>query len=279
MTVGALGGIPLIMEDGHGDGLHLSTLERWYDRPAIASEVVEHGVGDGGFKIADDLIRYPTRVIHGEGWWQGDNRLAAVQAGEKLAALLHEHVRLQVTDDTQDSYAEGLLDLTLPTQFEEHWFEWSFDLTCEDPRRYSPTLQKEIMLPASTDGDGGLSFGDDGAGLVFPLDFGVTSPVQNACTLINRGNATAYPVLQVFGPLAGLEITWAGNTLGFSRPVGTAGLTLDSLTHTAKVGVLDQSQFLTEREFPTIEPGSTVTLAMVSSGPGWVTATVRDTWM
>lgn len=278
MTVGALGGLPLLMEDGTGDGLHLSTLERWYDRPAIASEVVEHGVGDGGFKIADDMIRYPTRMVHGEGWWQGDNRLAAVQAGEKLAALLHEHVRLQVTDDTQDSYAEGLLDLTLPTQFEEHWFEWSFDLTCEDPRRYSTVQQKEIMLPA-TSGDGGLSFGDSGNALTFPLDFGVTSPVQNACTLVNRGNSPAYPVLQVAGPLSGLKITWGGNALAFANNVGSAGLVLDSLTRTAKVGSLDQSQFLTSRDFPTIDPGGSVTLAMVSAGSGWVTATVRDTWM
>lgn len=278
MTVGALGGIPLIMEDGHGDGLHLSTLERWYDRPAIASEVVEHGIGDGGFKIADDLIRYPTRVIHGEGWWQGDNRLAAVQAGEKLAALLHEHVRLQVTDDTQDSYAEGLLDLTLPTQFEEHWFEWSFDLTCEDPRRYSTTQQKEIMLPA-TSSDGGMSFGDDGDALVFPIDFGITSPAQNACTLVNRGNSTAYPVLQAQGSLVGVTITWSGHTLAFNNWAGPAGVTFDSLTRTAKTEGLDRSQFLTSRDFPTIDPGGSVSLAMVSAGSGWVTATVRDTWM
>lgn len=252
-------------------------LEGWRSHPDTKTNLTEKASGHGAFPVTADQLLYSARTVTVHLAEAAASRDEMVSAMERINRFGGQVCRLRVVD-SDDTFVTGYLRSDNPAEWEDRGQKSSFTFVAPDPRRYSWQQQKSIMLPPSS-GDGGLRFGDDGQALEFPIAFGVTTPVQNVCTLTNAGNSPAFPVLQVSGPLNNVTVTWAGKTLAFGQPIGSAGLTLDSLTRTARVGSLDQSQFLTSRDFPVIAPGGSVTLALVSSGRGWVTATVRDTWI
>lgn len=126
----------------------------------------------------------------------------------------------------------------------------------------------------------GLSYGPDGRG----LSYGVSVAEERNLVIVgNRGTTVSYPTLTVTGPFPdGVEIqTGSGGVIRYTGAIGMVPLVIqcDPRNVAASMGGVDVGRYLTGRDLPAIPAGGSMSLRLMSAGSGWVTVTVRDTYL
>lgn len=271
-----------------GHGIALTGLSGWYQTPDAKVTVTSRGQGDGGHDIVADNVMYDARVVTvGYRIIAGSDREEALRQLALLDKLVHRLVTCRVIDDGQDTCCSGGYYVRSLEQKIQNplWQNLSGDITLvfERPERLSSTPQRYQLLPSIESDHVGLSYGDSGKGLAYPLSYGKAAvDARNVCTLTNNGSSRAYPVFTVQGPWPnGVQLTFPGldMSLDYAQAVGSVPLVLDSRSRTTSIGGLDVSRNLRQRGFPTVPPGGSTAVNLQSVGDGYVTVECRDTYM
>lgn len=126
----------------------------------------------------------------------------------------------------------------------------------------------------------GLSYGPDNKG----LSYGVSAEGERNLMIVgNRGTTVSYPTITVTGPFPnGVEIqTGVGGVIRYTGAIGMVPLVIqcDPRNVAASMGGVDVGRYLTGRDLPAIPAGGSMSLRLMSAGSGWVTVTVRDTYL
>lgn len=217
----------------------------------------------------------------------GSDRGEALRQLSLLDNLVHGLVTCHVIDEGQDTYCSGGYYVRSLEQKIQNplWQNLSGDITLvfERPERLSSQPQRCQLLPSIESDHVGLSYGDSGKGLAYPLSYGLAATdARNVCTLVNNGSSRAYPVFIVQGPWPnGVQLTFPGldMSLDYAQAVGNVPLVLDSRSRTASIGGLDVSRNLRQRGFPTVQPGGSLAVNLQSIGNGYVSVECHDTYM
>jgi len=150
---------------------------------------------------------------------------------------------------------------------------------CTDPTWQ--TVPRTLSLAAA---------GSAGSGLVFPMfgegvgvvlnpgaDYGSTATAISSGTLTNAGNAPAWPVVVVTGPVTNFTVTVDGNLVTWTDtvPAGQT-LTIDYSTGLATLtGGIDRTYSLTSRAFSAVPAGGS-SFVFFTASTGTATVTVAD---
>ncbi|GAA2184932.1 hypothetical protein GCM10009785_34760 [Brooklawnia cerclae] len=269
------------LRDPSSDGLWIDEdgLEGWWSAPELRVNTTERQTGDGAHDVDESNIHYAARTVTLSWVARGVNRAAVLASSARLSQLTHKTVTLRVMDADRDTYVTGYVRPQTDAAWDSTEQTGTLTVVCPRPERLSTLAHRVTLLPASG-GSGGLSYGPDTAGLVYPLSYGLAAPTQNAGALVNNGTSAAYPVLTVTGPFPdGVLLQVGSGALAYSQPVGEVPLVLDARSRTASVAGLDVSRYLTARGFPVVPAGGSVGISLQSAGSGWVTCETHDTYM
>lgn len=263
------------------DGYYVtdSGIEGWLAQPDRKTTVTEQSEADGAYPIRDEDLHWSSRTVTLHVGIAAATRDLVLSRLDRLASLAGRTVTVRVVDAGTDTFATGYMAHKPPDVTWVHdSIQTDLAIVCTDPRRYGSTLCSVILEP-ETGAGGGLVFP-----LGSPLSFGDGGTPMNAGLLTNAGSATAFPRFTVHGRFpGGIRLTVGGSSVTYVGSITSGSpLVLDALTRTATVGGLDRSQFLGERDFPTIPPGGSITVAfqpLDSTTGGWCVAETRDTFI
>lgn len=260
-------------------------IEGWWSTPAAKVNVTARGQGDGGHDVSEDDISYASRTVTLHWNANASSRDALLALTDSVRRLVHRQVRMRVVDGTEDTCCSGgYMVLTQQPDYRSGSIaDSTITIVFERPERLSSTPQRYQLLPSIESDHVGLSYGDSGKGLAYPLSYGkVAVDARNVCTLTNNGSSRAYPVFTVQGPWPnGVQLTFPGldMSLDYAQAVGNVPLVLDSRSRTASIGGLDVSRNLRQRGFPTVQPGGSLAVNLQSIGNGYVSVECHDTYM
>lgn len=271
---------------GAGDHeMILRYLDGWYSTPDAKVTLTERASGDGAHDVAEDDINYGTRTITADYRLLADNRTQLLSRERDLLSLVRQQVRFRVTDGDSDLFASGYVDSVVKDKSQQNLAKQTetgtLTIVCPRPERLAWSPLQSQLFPVSKV-QGGLLYSTipTGKGLPYPLNYGTGGVASNVELLINQGSSKAYPVLTVTGSFPnGVQIQWGGNALQYDSAIGAVPLILDSRSQTASMGGVDVSRNLSRRDFPVVPAGGSVSLRLMSSGTGWVTAVCRDTYI
>lgn len=259
----------------NGDGI-----EGWDSSPEAKVDLFERQAGDGAHDIDEKLVLYSARTVVVNFHAHGVDRDEVTRMFREVSSACHRIVKVRVIDGSQDTFVNGYVRPDIEARWDGSWGTGSITVVCPDPRRYSTGERRADLLPLSS-GSGGLFYGEEAGGLVYPLDYGGQGTVaMNVATCHNGGTSTAYPTIYCHGSFPdGVSIHCGDLLLEYDRPVGGVPLVIDCLSGTASVGGTDVTRGLSSRGFPSIPPGGSVTMTLQSSGTGFVTVSWRDTYI
>ena len=163
--------------------------------------------GDGGHDIAEEDISYASRTVTLHWNANASDRQSLLALTNRVRQLAHRHVRMRVVDGGEDTYCEqGYVSVTQASDYRPGSIaDSTITLVFERPERLSSTPQRYQLLPSIESDHVGLSYGDSGKGLAYPLSYGLAATdARNVCTLVNNGSSRAYPVfiVQALGLMA-----------------------------------------------------------------------------
>lgn len=269
--------------DARGLWVTVDGVEGWDTMPDTKTSPTERGQGDGAHDVPADAILYSTRTVtvHYEAIGRDRSDLLAVM--RMVNRLAHMPARLRMVDGGEDTYVDGYL---ASTGRSSQWHptlenDLSLHFVCPRPERLSWEAHRFQLLP-TRDGNGGLSYGTGANGLAYPLEYGkAAADARNVGLLVNEGTSRAYPVFTVYGPFPdGVELQFAGgSSLRLAHAVGSVPVVLDCRSGTATLGGQDVSRSLSRRGFPTVGPGSSLSVSLQSAGTGYVDCLIHDTYM
>lgn len=260
-------------------------IEGWWSTPAAKVNVTARGQGDGGHDVSEDDISYASRTVTLHWNANASSRDALLALTDSVRRLVHRQVRMRVVDGTEDTCCSGgYMVLTQQPDYRSGSIaDSTITIVFERPERLSSTPQRYQLLPSIESDHVGLSYGDSGKGLAYPLSYGKAAvDARNVCTLTNNGSSRAYPVFTVQGPWTnGVQLTFPGldMSLDYAQAVGNVPLVLDSRSRTASIGGLDVSRNLRQRGFPIVQPGGSLAVNLQSIGNGYVSVECHDTYM
>lgn len=260
-------------------------IEGWWSTPAAKVNVTARGQGDGGHDVSEDDISYASRTVTLHWNANASSRDALLALTDSVRRLVHRQVTMRVVDGNEDTYCSGgYMVLTQQPDYRSGSIaDSTITIVFERPERLSSTPQRYQLLPSIESDHVGLSYGDSGKGLAYPLSYGKAAvDARNVCTLTNNGSSRAYPVFTVQGPWPnGVQLTFPGldMSLDYAQAVGNVPLVLDSRSRTASIGGLDVSRNLRQRGFPTVQPGGSLAVNLQSIGNGYVSVECHDTYM
>lgn len=263
----------------------LREIDGWSATPESKTETTPRKWGDGDHDISQADIAYGSRTVSlSYRLLAGDRRRLQGLRG-LLDGLTHRLVRMRVVDGDEDTFQVGEVLQVLPDKAPQNLASQTesgvVTLLFRRPDRLS-WLSRDVQVYPGSSSSGGLFYGGKGLGLAYPLSYGADagSP-QSVALLRNAGSATAFPVVTVTGPMPDgvLLVGSDGGSLQWSGSVGLTPLVLDCRTQTASMGGVDVSRLLTRRGFPSVSPGGSLSVQLMSPGSGWVTVSVRDTYL
>jgi hypothetical protein len=270
-------------EGSGSDGLAISDegVEGWYSTPEFKVDLLERGGGNGAHDIPVSGIRYASRVVTLHFYALGDERGGVLDAIDRVARSTGLPVRLRLVDDWSDTFVQGFTRADFEAGWHADYNTGSLTVECPRPERLGWRLNRVQLFGARVK-PGGLSFGDGGAGLVFPLQFTDGGDDGGVDSIVNAGSFESYPLISVTGSFSsGILIQHDQGALEWSGNIGGSPLILDCSprAHTATMGGVDVSRNLKRRDFPVIPADGSVSLRVMSAGSGWVTVESRDTYM
>ena len=267
--------------DGRGVMIAKEGIEGWLSTPPIKTELVERAWGNGAHDVPADGISYSARTVTIHIDLVGTLRSELQALARQVNSMSGRMLRLRVADEGEDTYVECYLRSEYGSDWNRQLVSGTLTFVCPRPERMAWEAQAgQVVAPEAT--PGGLSYGDGGHGLAYPLDYGVQSADQSRLLLRNAGTACAYPVLTANGDWPdGLLFMWGkGGGLDWRGRVHPGvPRVLDCRTQAATMGGVDVSRGLVRRGFPLIEPGGDIMLRLLSAGGGWVDVLTRDTYI
>lgn len=269
----------------NGLGISKDGVEGWDSTPQTKITATERGQGDGGHDISQDSVLYAARTVTLHYNAVADDRDTLHDITDSIRALAHKLVTLRVVDGVRDTYCkDGYIALSQTAKWHENTVEdSSLTIVFERPERLSTASRGCQLIPQEYEGGLGLSYGDTGQGLDYPLDFGtVTTMMPNSNIVRNDGTSRAYPIYTVYGSMPhGVELDFpsVGQSLICTQPVGAVPLILDTRTRTASIGGLDVSRTITQRGWQTIPPHDSLRVTLSTIGSGYVNIDAHDTYM
>lgn len=265
-------------------------IEGWYSTPDSKWDLTERSYHDGAYELgSEDDIIYAARTVTVNVGIVDKSRAKVLDRIHEVTVCAHHIVTLRVVDDWSDTYVTGYATVETEPEWDEKHHTMVVTIECPDPYRYASDgtsgCDSCSLSPSSIGITGGLSYGDDAAGLAYDLSYGaVDGESGNIGTISVDGTATAYPVATVYGTFdEGFSLTMRTGgelyTVSYSAVVTGIPVILDYRTRQATVSGLDRSRYLTSRGFHGISPGDSATLNLQADGSGWADVTVRDTYI
>jgi hypothetical protein len=265
-------------------GLHTTkeAIKGLWSAPSLKTSLTERQTGDGAFTPGQVLYSARTVTIPFVIVDYSHENLQAYR--DSIGRLMgSKSVRMSVVDgDNIPFYVTGHIQPEYSDVFHENGDTGSINVVCEDPCRYSVNAHESIVNCTGEHG-GGLNYGD-GKGLVYPIDYGAS--VNNSMTVLNNeGSYKSYPKFILNGYLnSGARISWSSSggaegEIVVNSDVSTVPMVLDSKTRSSNTGGLDTTFQLGNSSWPSIEPKGTLTVRLLASGDGWLSASSHDVWM
>jgi hypothetical protein len=158
-------------------------------------------------------------------------------------------------------------------------------LEANDPRYLDSTLQTasaSVSAPSTSGLDwatgGGLDWATGGG-----LNWG-TPTSTGVMSVVNSGNADAYPLLSIAGPMINPSLTdpATGRSVAYAGQINTGQtLIVDMAPFTRRVTVdsIDRSAALSSAQWITVPPGASRSLVFGGSGIGLATVTMRSAYL
>lgn len=256
-------------------------IEGWLSAPEVKTEPVERKWGNGAHDVAAEDISYAARTVTLHLDLVSNARERLLDMASLLSRAAGRLVRLRVVDGGQDTFVDGYVRPEYGATWSNQVLTGTLTLVCPRPERLS-WLSQDVLLYPGASLSGGLSYGSRGLGLAYPLSYGADAgSSQSVALLRNAGSAPAYPTVTAAGPMPEgvLLVGSDGRALQWSGSVGPTPLILDCRTQTASMGGVDVSRSLTRRGFPSVPPGGSLSVQLMSPGGGWVTISVHDTYI
>lgn len=271
---------------GHGTpGLCLTDgqIDGWWGTPDPKWSLTERQSADGAHAVMDEMALYSARTVTFDVVAIAADRAGVKELRDGVLSMAHGLVRLRVVDESEDTFCDGLLSVKADPKWLDASAKMTLALTCPDPRRLATAAESAVMLPASASLTAGLSYGEGGGGLAYPLSYGEGAlDARNVCTVTNHGTSTAWPTIRVSRGMSDVELlaTCAGasSTLTLAGTC-TTEVTIDCRTRTASTSRTDVTRRLTGAGALSVPAGETMRLALLSAGAGSVTAELRDTYI
>lgn len=271
---------------GHGTpGLCLTDgqIDGWWGTPDPKWSLTERQSADGAHAVMDEMALYSARTVTFDVVAIAADRAGVKELRDGVLSMAHGLVRLRVVDESEDTFCDGLLSVKADPKWLDASAKMTLALTCPDPRRLATAAESAVMLPASASLTAGLSYGEGGGGLAYPLDYGRGAlDARNVCTVTNHGTSTAWPTIRVSRGMSDVELlaTCAGasSTLTLAGTC-TTEVTIDCRTRTASTSRTDVTRRLTGAGALAVPAGETMRLALLSAGAGSVTVELRDTYI
>lgn len=268
-----------------GRGLHVTSkgIKGWWSTPDPKWSLTERQSADGAHDVVDGMALYTARTVTVHVVAAGRDRDDTRSLLDALLAMAHGRARLRVVDSSEDTFCEGLVSVQAEAEWHSCAILADVTLTCPDPRRLSTAAESAVMLPASASLTAGLSYGEGGGGLAYPLSYGEGAlDARNVCCVTNHGTSTAWPTLRVSRGMSDVEVraTCAGasSTLALAGTC-TTEVTIDCRARTAETAQTDVTRRLTGAGALAVPPGQTMRLALATPGTGSVTVELRDTYI
>ena len=271
---------------GHGTpGLCLTDgqIDGWWGTPDPKWSLTERQSADGAHAVMDEMALYSARTVTFDVVAIAADRAGVKELRDGVLSMAHGLVRLRVVDESEDTFCDGLLSVKADPKWLDASARMTLALTCPDPRRLSTAAESAVMLPASASLTAGLSYGEGGGGLAYPLSYGEgATDARNVCCVTNHGTSTAWPTLRVSRGMSDVEVraTCAGtsSTLALAGTC-TTEVTIDCRARTAETAQTDVTRRLTGAGALAVPPGQTMRLALATPGNGSVTVELRDTYI
>lgn len=271
---------------GHGTpGLCLTDgqIDGWWGTPDPKWSLTERQSADGAHAVMDEMALYSARTVTFDVVAIAADRAGVKELRDGVLSMAHGLVRLRVVDESEDTFCDGLLSVKADPKWLDASARMTLALTCPDPRRLATAAESAVMLPASASLTAGLSYGQGGGGLAYPLSYGEGSlDARNVCCVTNHGTSTAWPTLRVSRGMSDVEVraTCAGasSTLALAGTC-TTEVTIDCRARTAETAQTDVTRRLTGAGALAVPPGQTMRLTLATPGNGSVTVELRDTYI
>lgn len=271
---------------GHGTpGLCLTDgqIDGWWGTPDPKWSLTERQSADGAHAVMDEMALYSARTVTFDVVAIAADRAGVKELRDGVLSMAHGLVRLRVVDESEDTFCDGLLSVKADPKWLDASAKMTLALTCPDPRRLATAAESAVMLPASASLTAGLSYGEGGGGLAYPLSYGEgATDARNVCCVTNHGTSTAWPVLRVSRGMTDVEVraTCAGasSTLALAGTC-TTEVTIDCRARTAETAQTDVTRRLTGAGALAVPPGQTMRLTLATPGTGSVTVELRDTYI
>lgn len=271
---------------GHGTpGLCLTDgqIDGWWSTPDPKWSLTERQSADGAHAVMDEMALYSARTVTFDVVAIAADRAGVKELRDGVLSMAHGLVRLRVVDESEDTFCDGLLSVKADPKWLDASAKMTLALTCPDPRRLATAAETAVMLPASASLTAGLSYGEGGGGLAYPLSYGKGAlDARNVCCVTNHGTSTAWPTLRVSRGMSDVEVraTCAGasSTLALAGTC-TTEVTIDCRARTAETAQTDVTRRLTGAGALAVPPGQTMRLTLATPGTGSVTVELRDTYI
>lgn len=271
---------------GHGTpGLCLTDgqIDGWWSTPDPKWSLTERQSADGAHAVMDEMALYSARTVTFDVVAIAADRAGVKELRDGVLSMAHGLVRLRVVDESEDTFCDGLLSVKADPKWLDASAKMTLALTCPDPRRLATAAESATMLPASASLTAGLSYGEGGGGLSYPLSYGEGAlDARNVCCVTNHGTSTAWPVLRVSRGMA--DVVVRATCAGASSTLALAGtctteVTIDCRARTAETAQTDVTRRLTGAGALAVPPGQTMRLTLATPGTGSVTVELRDTYI
>lgn len=271
---------------GHGTpGLCLTDgqIDGWWSTPDPKWSLTERQSADGAHAVMDEMALYSARTVTFDVVAIAADRAGVKELRDGVLSMAHGLVRLRVVDESEDTFCDGLLSVKADPKWLDASAKMTLALTCPDPRRLATAAESAVMLPASASLTAGLSYGEGGGGLAYPLSYGEGAlDARNVCCVTNHGTSTAWPTLRVSRGMA--DVVVRATCAGASSTLTLAGtctteVTIDCRARTAETAQTDVTRRLTGAGALAVPPGQTMRLTLATPGTGSVTVELRDTYI
>lgn len=261
-------------------GFVASSLSGFYSMPDLKVTQTERKTGNGAHDVPEQEVLYAARTVTLGCVVMGDGRAEVMRRLEELLRFSGRNIRMAVADGERETYCEGHCRLDVGDVVSDEAAKATLTLVCPRPERLSSEALVLSMEPSAGSTDG-LQYTADQV-LVLPLDFGEVGSARNGCTIVNDGTSTAYPTITAIGDFpSGVAIydRETNEALVYPMQVGWQGIEFDCRSRIATSGGVDVTRHLTQRHFPTVRAGGSVSLFLSGGGSGTVTCTIRDTYI
>lgn len=260
--------------DDYGVVWTLDDIEGW-DSPASTSQAQQRAHSHGAWMTTP---YFEARELSLTGKMRAPDKESARDAADRLfSAITLDDTRVRVDEHGLSRFvnARRLGSVMFDYYQQPSEADWSISMIAADPFKYGTTEHfSEMRLGQSTNG------------LRLPLEVPFSIDAQttpNSAIVTNSGNAIAYPVFTINGPISDpyIYIPSADKYMSFDITLGYGRwLTVDTRNHTVVLDGNSQRQFTMQGDWLTVPPGATeFRLYSATTEPDAVVSiSWRDSW-